>query len=230
MKELITSNLFFGLALTLIAYNLALYIRKKTNLMILNPLLVSIILVVFIILVGDIEYENYKIGSSYISNLLTPTTVCLAVPLYENLTILKRDKMAIMAGIISGILSSAFTILPLTYLFSLDKVDYITLLPKSITSAIGMVLSEQFGGIVPVTVISIVITGIIGAILSDAVFKLFKITDPEAQGIALGASAHAMGTSQAFEKSALHGACSSLALAVSGILTALTFSVFVNLY
>lgn len=230
MKEIITSNVFFGISLTFIAYNIALIIKKKTKLTILNPLLVSILLVIGVLVIGDIDYQNYTKGSQYISYLLTPTTVCLAVPLYENLHILKTDFKAISAGIISGLITSAMTVLPLAILFKLSHENYVSLLPKSITSAIGMVLSKQFGGIVPITIIIIILTGIFGSIISDYIFKIFKITSPVAQGIALGSSAHAMGTSKAFELGEKQGAIASLSLSVSGILTALVISFFVNLY
>lgn len=230
IKELITQNIYFGLALTLLAFNIALAISKKYRLIILNPLLVSIVIVVFVLVTGDIEYDNYNEGAKYISFLLTPTTVALAVPLYENLKILKENLVAISVGIIAGILSSTLTILPLSVLLGLEKVDYITLLPKSITTAVGIFLSEDFGGLVPVTVISIVMTGISGVVLSDFILKIFKIKSPIAQGIALGSSAHAMGTSKAFTLGELQGAISSLSLAVSGILTAIVFSFLVNLF
>lgn len=229
MKELLTSNVLFGITLTLLAYNIAIGIKKRFDLIILNPLLVSILIVLAVILIGDINYDNFNEGGKYISYLLTPTTVCLAVPLYNNFNILRKDYKAILAGIITGIFTSAFTVLPLTLILKLDKVHYITLLPKSITSAVGMVLSEDFGGLVPVTVISIIVTGIFGVIICDYVFKIFKIQSPIAQGIALGASSHAMGTSKAFSCGEVQGAISSLSLAVSGIFTAIIFSFLVNL-
>lgn len=230
LKELITSNIFFGIALILITFNLALSLKRRFDLIIFNPLLISIILTIGIVLLGEIDYENFNKGSQYISYLLTPTTICLAVPLYENLSILKKDYLAIICGISAGILSSAFTVFPLVALFNLDKVHYITLLPKSITSAFAMPLSEEFGGLVPVTVVVVIISGIIGAIFSDFIFKLFKIKHPVAQGIALGSSAHAMGTSKAFSLGEVQGALASLSLAVSGIMTAISISFFVNLY
>lgn len=230
LKELITSNIFFGISLILITFNLALSLKRRFDLIIFNPLLISIILTIGIVLLGEIDYENFNKGSQYISYLLTPTTICLAVPLYENLSILKKDYLAIICGISAGILSSAFTVFPLVALFNLDKVHYITLLPKSITSAFAMPLSEEFGGLVPVTVVVVIISGIIGAIFSDFIFKLFKIKHPVAQGIALGSSAHAMGTSKAFSLGEVQGALASLSLAVSGIMTAISISFFVNLY
>lgn len=230
IKDIITQNIYFGLALTLIAFYIAVSISKRYKLIILNPLLVSILLVIVVLVTGKIDYENYNEGAKYISFLLTPTTVALAIPLYENLAILKENFTAILVGIVTGTLSSAFTILPLCVLLGLDKVDYITLLPKSITTAVGIFLSEDFGGLVPVTVISIVMAGISGVVLSDLVLKIFKIKSPIAQGIALGSSAHAMGTSKAFTLGELQGAISSLSLAVSGILTAIIFSFLVNIY
>ena len=226
----ISQNIFFGIALTLIAYNIALLIKDVTKLAIFNPLLVSILITLAIILSLDIKVDSYMNGASYIGNLLTPTTVCLAVPLYENLIILKHYWKGIIIGIIIGVISSALTILPLAILFSLSKQDYLTLLPKSITGAFGMGASQELGGIVPVTVIIIIITGIIGSIINDYIFKMFKITHPVAKGVSLGASSHAMGTSKAFEIGATEGAISSISLIITGLLTVISISYFAGLY
>lgn len=230
LENSISQNIFFGIAITLIAYNLALLLFKKTNLVIFNPLLISILITLGINLSLNIDVEAYSNGASYIGNLLTPTTVCLAVPLYEKINILKTNWKVIMLGIITGVLVSAFTILPLAFLFKISKEDYYTLLPKSITGAFGMSVSQELGGIVPVTVIIIILTGIFGAIVSDFIFKIFHITNPIAKGVSLGTSSHAMGTSKAFEIGEVEGAISSIALVITGILTVISISYFANLY
>lgn len=173
-----------------------------------------------------IDYQTYYDGAQYLSYLLTPATVCLAVPLYEQLTVLKRHWKAILLGTASGVLSSLTSILILARLFSLSREQYVTLLPKSITTAIGMGVSEELGGIVTVTVAVIIITGILGNIIAEAVCKIFKIEEPIAKGLALGTAAHAIGTVKAMEMGEVEGAMSSLAIAVSGLMTVVGASVF----
>lgn len=230
INSAISSNIFFGISITLVAYIFALFLKQKTKLVIFNPLLVSIILVISFVTITKVKFEDYNIGANHIGYLLTPTTVCLAVPLYENLQILKHNWKAIFLGIFSGIIVSVFTVLPITILFKLSHVDYITLLPKSITGAFGMVLSKEIGGLPAVTIIVIILTGIFGSIISDYIFKIFKIKSPVAKGVALGVSAHAMGTSKAFENSELEGAVSSIALVITGIITVIIIPIFTNLH
>lgn len=161
-----------------------------------------------------------------ISYLLTPATVCLAVPLYEQLALLKKNLVAVAAGIVSGVLASMVSVLLLCKLFQLSHEEYVTLLPKSITTAIGMGVSEELGGIVTITVAVIIITGVLGSVIGEIVCKLFRIQEPIAKGLALGTAAHAIGTSKAMEMGPVEGAMSSLAIAVAGLLTVVSASVF----
>ena len=173
-----------------------------------------------------IEYDSYNVGGQYISYLLTPATVCLAVPLYEQLALLKKNLVAVAAGIVSGVLASMVSVLLLCKLFQLSHEEYVTLLPKSITTAIGMGVSEELGGIVTITVAVIIITGVLGSVIGEIVCKLFRIQEPIAKGLALGTAAHAIGTSKAMEMGPVEGAMSSLAIAVAGLLTVVSASVF----
>ena len=163
----------------------------------------------------------YNEGAKYISYLLTPATVCLAIPLYKQLELLKKNWMAVAAAILAGVAASAASIFALCLLFRMEHVYYVTLLPKSITTAIGMGVSEEAGGIVTITVVCIIVTGILGNIMGETVFKLLRLKNPIAKGLALGTSAHAVGTAKALELGEIEGAMSSLSVAVAGLLTVL---------
>ena len=179
-----------------------------------------------VLIIGKVDYESYNAGAKYLSWLLTPATVCLAIPLYEQFELLKSNCAAIILGIASGVVTSLVTVLVLSVVFGLTHEQYVTLLPKSITTAIGV--SEELGGIVTITVAVIVVTGVIGNILAEFICKVFRITDPIAKGVAIGTSAHAVGTAKAIEMGEIEGAMSSLSIAVAGILTVVGASVFAN--
>ena len=226
MKEFLSESLIFGAVLSLAAYEIGLLMKKKFKLAILNPLLIGTICVIGFLLIFRIDYEEYNEGAKYISYLLTPATVCLAVPLYEQLSLLKKNFMAVAVGILSGVLASLVSVLALAKLFDLNHQQYVTLLPKSITTAIGMGVSEELGGLVTITVAVIVITGILGNVIAEFICKIFKIHEPIAKGLALGTASHAIGTAKAMEMGQIEGAMSSLAIAVAGLLTVIGASVF----
>ncbi len=226
MKEFLSESVIFGAVLSLAAYEIGLLMKKKFKLAILNPLLIGTICVIGFLLIFRIDYKEYNEGAKYISYLLTPATVCLAVPLYEQLALLKKNFIAVAVGIISGVLASLISVLALAKLFDLNHQQYVTLLPKSITTAIGMGVSEELGGIVTITVAVIVITGILGNVIAEFICKIFKIHEPIAKGLALGTASHAIGTAKAMEIGQIEGAMSSLAIAVAGLLTVIGASVF----
>lgn len=219
MEALMGSSLYFGMLLSVGSYLFGLWLKKKTGLAIFNPLLTAIVIVILFLSLFRIGYEEYNRGAGYLSYFLTPATVCLAIPLYKQLALLKKHLAAVFVSIVTGVLGSAGSIFVMARLFGLQHVHYVTLLPKSITTAIGMGVSEEAGGIVTLTVASIIITGILGNIAAEPVFKLFKIKDPMARGLALGTSAHAIGTARALEMGEIEGAMSSLSIAVAGLLT-----------
>lgn len=229
MNEMIQDSLFFGAVISLIAYEIGLLLRRKFALAILNPLLISIVIVIVLLKIFHVDYSAYNESAKYLSYLLTPATVCLAVPLYEQLTLLKKNLLAVACGIVSGTLSSLAGIFVLSRLFSLDHRLYVTLLPKSITTAIGIGISEELNGIVTITVAVIIITGILGNVIADGIFRLFRIKNPLAKGLALGTASHAIGTARAMEMGPVEGAMSSLAVAVSGLLTVVIISFFAPL-
>lgn len=226
MNEFAASSVFFGVFVTLAAYFLGLKVKEKTGLAIMNPLLIAIVLVMLLLRGLDIDYAAYNQSARLVSSLLTPATVCLAVPLYEQLQLLKRHKAAILTGVISGVLTSLVCVLVLAMLFRLDHAAYVTLLPKSITTAIGMGVSEQLGGHVSITVAVIIITGVIGNMIAESVCRAFHITEPIARGVAIGTASHAIGTTKAMEMGEVEGAMSSLSIVVAGVLTVAGASVF----
>lgn len=228
MKEIFIDSAFAGVTLSLLAYMLGVFLQKKLKNPLVNPLLISIILTIVVLSVSGTEYEIYNEGAKYLSWLLTPATVSLAIPLYEELERLKKNFKAIMAGIVSGVITSLVTILAMSFFMGLSHKEYVTLLPKSITTAIGIGVSEELGGYVTITVAVIVITGVIGNIIGEPVCRLFHIHEPIAKGVAMGTSAHAMGTARALEMGETEGAMSSLSIAVAGVLTVIGASIFAN--
>ena len=162
MKEFLDVSLFGGAVLSLVGYEIGLILKKKFKMAVFNPLLIGVICVIAVLVVGNISYESYNQSGKYTSYLLTPATVCLAVPLYEQLELLKKNLKAVAAGLISGVLASLVGVLILAKLFGLSHEQYVTMLPKSITTAIGMGISEELGGIVTITVAVIIVTGILG--------------------------------------------------------------------
>ncbi|MBM6993880.1 MAG: LrgB family protein [Prevotella sp.] len=226
MKEMFTDSVFLGVMLTLGSYGIGMLLKRKTGWALMNPLLVSIVLVIAFLLLSGVSYKDYAAGSSCISYLLTPSTICLAVPLYQQMELLKKNYRAVLVGIVAGVLSSMVTILVLALLFHFDHASYVTFLPKSITTAIGMGVSEELGGYVSVTVVVIIVTGVLGNIFAEKVLKLLKIDEPIAKGIAIGSSSHAVGTVKAMEMGAVEGAMSGLSIVVCGILTVLSSIVF----
>ena len=223
MAEFLEGLSLFPLALTFGAYQIGLWCQKKWKTPLLNPILISVVLIICFVLLFDIDLAVYQAGTAGISWLLTPATVCLALPLYKQVKVLKKHLPAIFAGILAGTLTSLVFIFALCKLLSLDNALTISMLPKSITTAIGMVLSEQSGGYGSLTAASIIVTGILGSLFGSLLCKLFRLADPIAQGVALGTASHVVGTSRANELGQLQGAVSSLSLAIAGILTVILF-------
>ena len=220
MNNIMTDSIFFGAVISVVGYLIGIFLRKKIS--VLNPLLVSIIFVIAVIKIFHIDYETYNSGAKYISYLLTPATVCLAIPLYRQISVLKEHAKEVFIGILAGVLASMGSILLMSYLFGLTHEQYVTLLPKSITTAIGMGVSEELGGIQT-------ITGVLGNIIAEAVLKIFRIKEPVAKGLAIGTASHAIGTTKALEIGEIEGAMSSLSVAVAGLMTVISASIFANM-
>lgn len=226
MTEFLEDSLFAGVTISLLAYILGYFFKKKFKLGFLNPLLISIAATIVVLVVADVDYEVYNKGASYISWFLTPATVCLAIPLYEQWQLLKDNFKAVLFGIVSGVITSLATVFVLAKLMGLTHEEYVTLLPKSITTAIGMGVSDELGGYVTITVAVIIITGVLGNIFGELICRLFRITEPISKGLALGSASHAIGTAKAMELGEVEGAMSSLAIAVAGVLTVIGATIF----
>lgn len=228
MTELLSIGIL-PVALTLTAFLAGQKLQKKFRSPLLNPILVAVILVLAFLFATGMNVSDYKSGMNTISWLLTPATVCLAVPMYEQFQILKKNLPAILAGVAAGAVSCLIAVTAFGILVGFDPLLTISLLPKSITTAIGVALSEMMGGMTGVTTAAIVFTGIFASIMGPAFCRIFHLTDPVAQGVAFGTAGHVIGTSKANELSPLTGAVSSLSLVVAGLLTAVLLPLFVNL-
>ncbi len=215
----VQESMYLGFVLTLAAYLCGMAVKKKFGWAVLNPLLVGSLLVIGVLLLTGVEYQVYNQSAQYISYLLTPATVCLAIPLYKQLHLLRKHFAAIIAAIAAGVAASAASIFAMCLLFRLDHITYVSILPKSITTAIGMGVSEEAGGMVTITVVGIIITGIFGNIIGETVFRVLKIRHPMSKGLALGTAAHAIGTAKALELGEVEGAMASLSIAVAGLMT-----------
>lgn len=228
--EFFKESVFFGVFLSLFSYEIGMLCKKRWKYSLLNPLLIAIIITIGTLLLFHIPYETYYSGAKYLSYLLTPATICLAIPLYEQFETLKKNSRAIFAGIVSGVITSMVLVLVFSVLFGLSHSEYVTFLPKSITTAIGMGVSEELGGYVSISAAVIIITGVLGNILAEPVCKLFGVSNPIAKGIGIGSSSHAIGTAKALEMGEVEGAMSGLSIAVSGILTVFLAILFSKFY
>lgn len=228
MTELLSIGIL-PVALTLMAFLLGQKLQQKLKSPILNPILVAVVIVLIFTSVTGLPVSDYKAGMNSLSWLLTPATICLAVPMYEQFQILKKNLPMILAGVAAGAVSCLAMVTLFGILVGFDPVLTISLMPKSITTAIGVALSEMMGGMTGVTTAAIVFTGIFASIMGPAFCKLFRLTDPIAQGVAFGTAGHVIGTSKANELSPLTGAVSSLSLVVAGLLTAVVLPLFINL-
>lgn len=226
MHDFFTNSVFAAVVISLLGYELGSFLKKKTGLAILNPLLVAVVIVIGVLLLLHVDYAVYEERSQLLNYMLTPSTVALAVPLYRQFSLLKKHGLAIAAGVLAGVLTSLVSTLLLAVLFRLSHEEYVTLLPKSITTAIGMGMSEEMGGIVTITVAVIVVTGIVGNIIGEWVCRLFHIREKIAVGLALGTSAHVIGTAKAMELGEVEGAMSSLAIVLAGVMTVAGANVF----
>ena len=222
MDNLILSSATIGIVISLLAYEIGLAAQRKWKLAILNPLLISIALVIVFLVVFHVDYDSYNMSAKYLSYLLTPATVCLAIPLYLQLDLLKNNIVAILTGVLSGVLASLGSVLAMSMVFGLNHKEYVTMLPKSITTAIGMGISED----VTIFVAVIIITGVLGNMSAEFICKMFRIRNTISKGLAIGTASHAVGTARAMEMGEVEGAMSSLAIVVCGLCTVIGASIF----
>lgn len=220
MSELVQSA-SFGIALSVLAYWVGVKVQKKTGLAICNYMIIAIALVITVLVVFDIPYESYYVGGSIINTFLAPATACLAVSIYQKVDLLKKNWLPVLLGCFAGAVTSIVSILVMCRLFGLDSVLTISLLPKSVTTPIASAVSGGRGGIVPITVAAVIVTGISGNLMSPYLVKLFRVKDPLAVGLGIGTCSHAIGTAKALEMGETEGAMSSLAIGICGIITAI---------
>ena len=219
MGEFLLESQFFGLFLSLAFFQLARWLNRKAGRAVISPLLFATLLCIAVLLVFDIDFEVYNRGAQSLDVLLTPATICLAIPLYRQYELLRRNAVAVLAGSVAGVAAHMAGCLLMLAVFRLEAAEFITLLPKSITTAIGKSLSAELGGYPAITMAAIMITGLFGAAIAPALLRLFRVRDPLAQGLAIGTASHAAGTSTAVQMGEIQGAASSLAIVVTGLLT-----------
>ncbi|MCK8058443.1 MULTISPECIES: LrgB family protein [unclassified Fusibacter] len=230
---MVINSAYFGIVVSLIAYEIGLFIYKKIRIPLLNPLLISIVFIIVVLKTLSIDFAVYNKGASMISFFLGPATIALSIPLYSNLNLLKQNFLPIIGGIFAGCISSISSVLILSKWFGLSELITLSFIPKSVTTPIGMELSSQLGGNAALTIGMIVTTGITGAVIGPTVFKLFGIKDHVSVGIAMGTASHAIGTSKAMELGKTQGAFSGLAIGISGLITVLIVlirSIILGLY
>lgn len=220
MNEL-TDSPFFGIALTVVAYWIGVKVQKKTGLVICNSMIITVALLIAVLLVFHIPYENYYQGGSLINMFLGPATACMAVTVYAKIDLLKKNWLPVLAGCLAGTLTAIGSILLMSRLFGLDKAITVSLLPKSVTTPIATAVSEGHGGIVPITVAAVIVTGILGNLASPLLIKIFRVKDPMAAGLGIGTCSHALGTAKALELGETEGAMSGLAIGICGIITSI---------
>lgn len=218
------NSLYFGLALSLFMYFTVDFLKKWVKTSLFNPLLISSLLIILILSLLKIEYSEYNQSAQWLHFMLTPATIVLAVPLYQQFKLLQEHALVIFLGVLSGVIASLISVYLLSLLFGLDQTMMITLLPKSITAAIAIGVAEEYQGIVTITVAAVIITGITGNVIAEPVCKFFRIKNPIAKGIAIGTSSHVVGTSKAMEMGEVEGAMSSLAIVVAGLTTVILLS------
>lgn len=219
IRALIAANMYLGLFLTLGGFFLGRRLQKKKRLLIFNPMLVSIVLTIVGLKVFHVDYAIYRKETAGLSYLLTPSTICLAIPLFRQFELVKKNWRAIVSAILAGAATNVAIVWTVARCFHFDQSEYVTFLTKSITTAIGVGVTEELGGVVPIACAAIALSGIVGNALGDKVLNLFRITEPIAQGLGIGISSHGIGTARSLELGETQGAFSGLAIALTGVLT-----------
>lgn len=219
----------FGILLALIMYMIGVQINKRIKSPLTNPLLMGMILTIIFLKVTKIPYDDFNVGGSYITFLIAPATVALIINLYKNFNLFIKNIVPVMAGVISGVLTSVVSVFVLSKLLGLDQVITISIVPKSLTTAIGVAISAEYGGIQAVTVVCMVVSGIGGAVIAPSVMKILRVKDPVAQGVGIGTASHAAGTSRAIQMGEVQGAMSGLSIALAGFVSVLILPFLIKL-
>lgn len=227
--SVIIKSPYFGILLSLVMYIIGLKIAGKLKSPLANPLLIAMILVIAFLKIFNISYEDFNIGGKFISFLIAPATVAMIINLYKNIDLLKKNLLPVIIGVVAGVFTSVLSVYLMSKLFGLDDILRISIVPKSLTTAIGSALSEEYGGIVPITIVCMVITGIGGAVIAPTVMKVAKIKDPIAQGVGIGTTSHAVGTSKAIQMGEIQGAMSGLSIALAGFASVIIIPIIIKL-
>lgn len=230
MHDMNKITIYFWIFITLFVFYSTVKIRNKFKFSLLNPLLISIIIMIIFLKIVGIPAELYNKNTEILMYLLTPATICLALPLYQNLHLLKKYWKAMLTGISAGVITNLLLILFFSKVFRFTFQEFITIFPKSITSAMGLAISEEFGGDITITILAVILTGVVGNVLADGIFYRIKLKNKIVKGVALGTSAHAIGTAKAMEYGKSEGGMASLAIVISGILTVVLVSIFTRIY
>ena len=210
---------YFSAMITLIGYWIGVEVKKRFNHPLASPLIVGSVFVSVVLKTLQLDISNYQSNSYLISFFLNPATLCLAIILYKQMDLFLSHKAAILIGTFAGVVVNVVLVVGLSLLFKLTEGQVISFIPKSVTVAIGLSITESFGGIAPITMFAIIVTGVFGNLIAEHLLKLAKITDPVARGIAIGSSAHILGTSKALELGETEGAMSGLSIVITGLMT-----------
>lgn len=221
MLDTLLSSPFFGLTLTAAAWCFGCWVQKKTGMLLCNPLLIAVALIIAVLSVFRIPYETYSAGGNFIHLMLGPVTAVLALNIYNQRAILRENFLPVLAGCLVGSLTSLASVLALCKLFHVDEALTASLMPKSVTTAIAMGIAESHGGVAGIAAAAVMVAGITGAVFAPLFAKLFHITEPVAEGLAIGACSHALGTTRALEIGPVQGAMSSIAICVCGVMTSI---------
>ena len=230
MNEMLINSSYFGFVITIVIYYICVQIKNKTKNSLLNPLLMTTIIIVTILLLCNIKYDTYNNGAKYISYFLTPTTVCLAIPLFKQIRTLKKNIIAIISGVLAGVLANAAVIVILVKILGMSNELGTSLLPKSITTPIALGVVQELGGLSSITVFAVILSGIIGAVIAPTIFKILKIKEDVSQGLACGTASHGSGTTTALELGEIQGAISGLAITVTGVITTMIVPIVNNIF
>lgn len=230
INDFVATSSVFGVVLTIFVFQIGILVNMKYNKSFTNPLLIGFILCSIILIVFKIDYDSYNASAQYVTYLLAPTTVCLAITMYEQINALKSNWKAVFAGVATGIFANFVMIYALCKVFGLDTTQFATLLPKSTTTAIAIPTTQIIGGIVPITVAAIVFTGILGNVFGEQILKFFKVEEPVAKGLALGSASHSVGIARALQIGPVEGSMATLAMVTGGLGTAIVASFLVSLY
>ncbi len=219
MNEFFSESLLFGFTLSVAAYGVGFYIQKKCKKAFLNPLIIAMLLIIFFLKIFKIDYETYDYGAKYITYFIQPATVCLAIPLYKQVEVLKKNPITVPVAVLAGCIAHVLIMVGSFYWLKLDETVILSLLSKSVTLAFALPITEELGGIAAITIVGLTIAGILGAVVGPGLLKILKITDPVAQGLGIGAASHGVGCGRLVELGEVYAAMGTVAVSIAGILT-----------